>query len=75
MIFCPIFFSFFREFLESILILIFEREMNVTLVERDENGKESYSVVDAKYIPTRSQWNKHINNLVEKGLMEEARKL
>tara|TARA_B100000242_G_C42799108_1_gene371707 strand:+ start:322 stop:471 length:150 start_codon:yes stop_codon:yes gene_type:complete len=49
--------------------------MNVTLVERDENGKESYSVVDAKYIPTRSQWNKHINNLVEKGLMEEARKL
>ena len=41
------------------------------MVERDERGREIV-YVSGKDIPTKFQWNKHINNLVEKGKMEKA---
>ena len=39
------------------------------VIERDEKGRE---IVYVDRIPDRPKWNKHINNLVEKGLMENA---
>ena len=41
------------------------------VVERDEFGREIV-YVSGKDIPSRPQWNKHINNLVEDGKMEKA---
>ena len=41
------------------------------MVERDEFGREIV-YVSGKDIPSRPQWNKHINNLVEDGKMEKA---
>ena len=40
-------------------------------IERDEFGREIV-YVSGKDIPSRPQWNKHINNLVEDGKMEKA---
>ena len=45
--------------------------MSERRVERDESGREIV-YVSGKDIPTKHEWNKHINNLVEKGLMERA---
>ena len=39
-------------------------------VERDEFGREIV-YVSGKDIPNKFKWNKHINNLVENGLMED----
>ena len=41
------------------------------MIERDEFGREIV-YVSGKDIPSRPKWNKHINNLVEQGLMEKA---
>ena len=41
------------------------------MVERDEFGREIV-YVSGKDIPSRPQWNKHINNCVEEGNMEKA---
>ena len=41
------------------------------MVERDEFGREIV-YVSGKDIPSRPQWTKHINNLVEDGKMEKA---
>ena len=38
------------------------------MVERDEFGREIVHV-SGKDIPNKFQWNKHINNLVERGEM------
>ena len=43
--------------------------MSERMIERDERGRE---IVYVDRIPSVPQWNKHINNLVEKGLMERA---
>ena len=40
-------------------------------IERDEFGREIV-YVSGKDIPSRPKWNKHINNLVERGKMENA---
>ena len=37
--------------------------------EFTEDGKRILYVTN---IPNRPQWNKHINNMVEKGMMDEA---
>ena len=42
-------------------------------IERDEFGREIV-YVSGKDIPSRPQWGKHINNLVEAGKMEKAMK-
>ena len=39
------------------------------VIERDERGREIVYYTD---IPTRPQWSKHTNNLVEQGQMENA---
>ena len=48
------------------------REMSgERMVERDEFGREIV-YVSGKDIPNRFKWSKHINNLVERGEMENA---
>ena len=46
--------------------------MSERMIERDERGREIVYVIDEKYVPNTFKWNKHINNLVEKGKMERA---
>ena len=46
-------------------------EMSERVVERDQKGRDIV-YVDEKYVPCTPQWNMHINNMVEKGLMERA---
>ena len=43
--------------------------MSERMIERDERGRE---IVYVDRIPDRPKWNKHINNLVEQGKMENA---
>ena len=43
--------------------------MSERVVERDVRGRE---IVHLSDIPRRPQWNMHINNLVEQGLMDKA---
>ena len=43
------------------------------MVERDDRGIEIV-YVRGKDLPTKFQWNKHINNLVEQRQMEKAMK-
>ena len=45
--------------------------MSERMVERDERGREIV-YVDEKCVPCTPEWNKHINNLVERGEMENA---
>ena len=45
--------------------------MSEKTVERDEFGREIV-YVSGKDIPSKFQWTKHINNLVEDGHMEKA---
>ena len=45
--------------------------MSERMIERDEFGREIV-YVSGKDIPSRPQWNKHINNCVEEGNMEKA---
>ena len=47
------------------------RESMSEIIERDEFGREIV-YVSGKDIPSRPQWSKHINNLVEQGKMEKA---
>ena len=43
--------------------------MSERMSERDERGRE---IVYVNHIPCTKQWTKHINNLVERGEMENA---
>ena len=45
--------------------------MSERMIERDERGRDIV-YVDKKYVPDRPKWNKHINNCVEEGNMEDA---
>ena len=42
--------------------------MSERMVERDERGREIVYVSE-KDLPTKYEWGKHINNLVENGCM------
>ena len=43
--------------------------MSERMIERDESGRE---IVYVDRVPRTAQWNKHINNLVEQGMMDRA---
>ena len=45
--------------------------MSERMVERDERGREIV-YVSGKDLPTKHEWTKHINNIVERGEMEIA---